>query len=170
MTSRRNIERHIESKALGRGEYCRMHQSLQGATFHREHAIPLSRGGPTQPDNLAWACPSCNLHKANRFDVIAPDTGNRVPLFNPRSGDWDEHFVGMVTAPSVKHRSAGPPLPHLSSITLDAYRFAKPRSFSASSRRTRAADNHRQCSPGSTLKEPTFPRSPQPPSARMARG
>jgi hypothetical protein len=32
------------------------------------------------------------LHKANRIDVIAPDTGNRVPLFNRRSDAWDEHF------------------------------------------------------------------------------
>jgi hypothetical protein len=32
------------------------------------------------------------LHKANRINFIDPDTGNRVPLFNPRSDDWDEHF------------------------------------------------------------------------------
>ncbi len=36
--------------------------------------------------------PSCNLHKANRIDAVDPDTGNKVPLFNPRSGHWDEHF------------------------------------------------------------------------------
>ena len=92
MTSRRAIERHVEARAVDRCEYCRMHQSLQGATFHVEHVIPLSRGGHSQIDNLAWACPSCNLHKANRIDAIEPDTGNRVPLFNPRSDDWEEHF------------------------------------------------------------------------------
>jgi hypothetical protein len=32
----------------------------------------------------------CNWPKANRFHVIDPDAGNRVPLFNPCSGDWDE--------------------------------------------------------------------------------
>jgi hypothetical protein len=92
MTSRRDIERHVEARAVGRCEYCRMHQSLQGATFHIEHVIPLSRGGHSQLENLAWACPSCNLHKANRIDAIDPDTGNRVPLLNPRSDGWDEHF------------------------------------------------------------------------------
>jgi 5-methylcytosine-specific restriction endonuclease McrA len=69
-----------------------MHQSLQGATFHVEHAIPLSRSGHSQPDNLSWAHPSCNLHKANRIDVIDPETGNRVSLFNLRSDDCHEHF------------------------------------------------------------------------------
>jgi hypothetical protein len=92
MTSPRDIERQVEARAVGRCEYCRMHQALQGATFHLEHVMPLSRGGHSQLDNLAWACPSCNLRKANRIDAIDPDTGNRVPLFNPRSDNWDEHF------------------------------------------------------------------------------
>jgi hypothetical protein len=92
MTSRRDIERQVKAGAVGRCEYCRMHQSLQGATFPVEHVIPLSRGGHSQLDNLAWACPSRNLHKANRTDVIDPDTGNRVPLFHPRFDDWNEHF------------------------------------------------------------------------------
>jgi hypothetical protein len=69
-----------------------MHQSLQGATFHVEHVIPRSRGGHSQLGNLAWAWPSCNLHKANRIDVIDPDTSNQVPQLNPRSDAWHEHF------------------------------------------------------------------------------
>jgi hypothetical protein len=32
------------------------------------------------------------LHKANRIDVIDPDTGDQVLLFNPRIDDWDRHF------------------------------------------------------------------------------
>lgn len=92
MTSRRDIGRHVEDRAVGRCEYCRMHQSLQGATFHVEHVIPRSRGGPSELDNLAWACPGCNLHKANRTDVIDPDTGDQVLLSNPRIDDWDGHF------------------------------------------------------------------------------
>jgi hypothetical protein len=92
MTSRRDIEQHVQARAVGCCEYCRMHQSLQGATFHVEHVVPLSRGGDSQLDNLAWACPSCNLHKASRIDAIDPDAGNQVPLFSPRSDIWDEHF------------------------------------------------------------------------------
>ena len=92
MTSRRDLEQQVEARAAGRREYCRMHQSLQGATFHVEHVVPRSRGGPAQLDNLAWACPSCNLRKANRIEEIDPDTGLQVRLFHPRVNDWQIHF------------------------------------------------------------------------------
>ena len=92
MASRRDMAQEVEARAGGRCEYCRMHQSLQGATFHLEHVVPRSRGGLSQPNNLAWACPSCNLRKANRVQVIDPDTGNQVPLFNPRADNWASHF------------------------------------------------------------------------------
>ena len=69
-----------------------MHQSLQGATFHVEHVTPSSKGGPTTLENLAWCCPSCNLHKADRTEGIDPDTAAVVPLFHPRRDRWGEHF------------------------------------------------------------------------------
>ena len=50
--------RRVEARAGGRCEYCRMHQALQGATFHVEHIMPSSRGGVSDLDNLAWCCPS----------------------------------------------------------------------------------------------------------------
>jgi len=43
-------------------------------------------------DNLALACPSCNLGKADRTEAADPQTGNRVPLFNPRHDEWQSHF------------------------------------------------------------------------------
>jgi hypothetical protein len=69
-----------------------MHQSLQGATFHIEHITPQSRGGRTLIDNLALACPACNLHKSDRVLAHDPETGQQVPLFNPRVDVWSEHF------------------------------------------------------------------------------
>jgi len=69
-----------------------MHQSLQGATFHVEHIVPQARGGHTQLQNLAWACPSCNLHKAHRIESVDPGTSNQVPLFHPRVDNWNTHF------------------------------------------------------------------------------
>lgn len=69
-----------------------MHQSLQGATFHVEHIVPHARGGAPDLDNLAWACPSCNLHKADRTAVSLPGVAEQVPLFNPRTDAWNEHF------------------------------------------------------------------------------
>jgi hypothetical protein len=92
MSSRAETLRFVEARAGGRCEYCRMHQTLQGATFHVEHIVPSSRGGVSEPDNLAWACPSCNLHKSDRIDALDPESNNLVPLFNPRGQHWDEHF------------------------------------------------------------------------------
>jgi hypothetical protein len=70
-----------------------MHQSLQGARFHLEHVVPLSRGGATDLENLAWACPGCNLRKSDRVDVIDPGTQVAVPIFHPRSYSWHAHFA-----------------------------------------------------------------------------
>lgn len=70
-----------------------MHQSLQGATFHIEHITPKVAGGSNDPDNLALACPGCNLAKADRTAATDPDTGGRVPLFNPRADRWGDHFA-----------------------------------------------------------------------------
>jgi len=69
-----------------------MHQSLQGATFHVEHIIPSSMGGDSEEANLAWCCPSCNLHKSSNMEAIDPISGNLVTLYNPRRDKWEEHF------------------------------------------------------------------------------
>ena len=92
MTLSEEYENHIRDRAGGRCEYCQMHQALQGATFHIEHVIPRSRGGLTQTDNLAWACPSCNLAKAGRVEGTDAETGLSAPLFNPRLDNWLDHF------------------------------------------------------------------------------
>src|SRR2546423_12064771 len=92
MMSRRDLALHVEDRAAGRCEYCRMQQSLQGATFHVEHIIPQSRGGPTALENLAWCCPSCNLHKSDRAQALDAETNQLVPLFDPRNQRWEEHF------------------------------------------------------------------------------
>ena len=44
--------RLVSTRAGDRCEYCRMHQSLQGATFHVEHIVPRSRGGPIRTREL----------------------------------------------------------------------------------------------------------------------
>jgi hypothetical protein len=85
--------RQVIARAGNRCEYCLMHQSLQGATFHIERIVPQSAGGPDTVDNLALACPSCNLGKSDRVRVPDPDTGQETPLFNPRVDRWGDHFA-----------------------------------------------------------------------------
>jgi hypothetical protein len=86
------MERRVRARAADRCEYCQMHQALQGATFHVEHIVPRSHGGATRLGNLAWSCPGCNLHKAGRIDFPDPETSRGVPLYNPRSDCWGDHF------------------------------------------------------------------------------
>lgn len=82
----------VQKRAADRCQYCQMHQRLQGATFHVEHIIPRSKGGTTELANLALACPSCNLHKADRTTAVDPESGARVPLFYPGQQTWSDHF------------------------------------------------------------------------------
>lgn len=92
MTTRAELAREVRQRAGDRCEYCRMHESLQGATFHLEHVCPRAAGGGSVFENLALACPSCNLCKSDRQCLIDPDTGTDVALFDPRRDPWDEHF------------------------------------------------------------------------------
>src|SRR5262245_17354754 len=92
MSSWADTIRQVEARAAGRCEYCRMHQSLQGASFHVEHVVPNARGGGSDLANLAIACPGCNLHKSDLVEAVDPDSGLSVPLFNPRTDSWADHF------------------------------------------------------------------------------
>lgn len=91
--SRAERDRLVFERAGGRCEYCRMHSALQGATFHVEHTLPTARGGGDELDNLALACPGCNLHKSSRVSLLDPVTGGSVPIFNLRSDCWSDHFA-----------------------------------------------------------------------------
>lgn len=82
----------VRARAHGRCQYCLMHQSLQGATFHAEHVVPRVKGGSTDAANLVLACPACNLRKADRTTARDPETGASTPLFHPEQQTWAEHF------------------------------------------------------------------------------
>lgn len=49
------LSRAVRTRANGRCQYCLMHESLQGATFHLEHIIPRCKGGRSDLENLAVA-------------------------------------------------------------------------------------------------------------------
>lgn len=73
-------------------EYCLLH--VDYATFAHEidHILPRKHGGGDSVDNLAYACAQCNRYKGSDFAAIDPETGEIVPLFNPRTDVWAEHF------------------------------------------------------------------------------
>ena len=86
------LRRLVIQKAADRCEYCSLSQAGQAATFHIDHITPVVAGGTTTANNLALACVSCSLRKAARQMVEDPETGEKVPIFNPRQQVWKEHF------------------------------------------------------------------------------
>jgi hypothetical protein len=87
------IEARVIARAGNRCEYCQMHQSLQGASFHLEHVVPRSKAGESTWENLALACPGCNFKKSDHVDGRDPQSGQIVPLFHPRNDTWTAHFA-----------------------------------------------------------------------------
>lgn len=87
-----SIRRLVRERAQDCCEYCRMAQAIQGATFHIEHIVPRRKGGKDEAENLALACPSCNLHKSEHTESEDPEAGQVVSLFHPRRDKWEEHF------------------------------------------------------------------------------
>jgi HNH endonuclease len=89
----REIERQVRMDARNRCGYCLSPQHLVMARLEIEHIIPLLKGGPNAISNLWLACPFCNGHKAAKTHATDPSTGVLVPLFNPRTQVWSEHFA-----------------------------------------------------------------------------
>ncbi len=87
-----SLRDRVRKRAKGRCEYCRDPDDFTTASFHCDHIIPRKAKGKTELDNLAWACPWCNTHKHTKMYAHDPQTGRRVPLFNPRLKKWKRHF------------------------------------------------------------------------------
>jgi hypothetical protein len=58
-----------------------------------DHITPISKGGATTLSNLWLACYRCNEFKASQTEARDPVTDKSVPLFNPRTQVWSEHFA-----------------------------------------------------------------------------
>lgn len=88
----RAMRQRVAETAQYRCGYCLTPQRLSGAQMHIEHIIPLSQGGASHADNLWLACAWCNSFKGTLERATDPQTGETVPLFNPRTQVWREHF------------------------------------------------------------------------------
>ena len=81
-------------RAGNRCEYCRVPQEATPfIPFHVEHVRARQHAGDDSPDNLALACDRCNAYKGPNLVSVDPETGETVPLFNPRLHDWSETFL-----------------------------------------------------------------------------
>lgn len=60
--------------------------------FHVDHIIAEQHGGSDDFENLALCCSRCNYSKGPNLSGIDPSSGSIVPLFNPRTESWHDHF------------------------------------------------------------------------------
>jgi hypothetical protein len=87
------LRQSVRARAAYHCEYCRLPQEFSELRFHIEHVIPRQHGGGDDADNLALACPDCNLRKGPNLTGIDPETGEVVRLFHPRRDVWSDHFA-----------------------------------------------------------------------------
>lgn len=84
-------------------EYCHTSELWQYVRFTLDHVVPLGEGGNETLENLALACFHCNRRKSNKQTATDPQSGVVVPLFNPRTQLWTEHFCwstdGLLVLP-----------------------------------------------------------------------
>jgi hypothetical protein len=86
------VQRRVEAAAKYRCGYCLTAKLVSGAQMHIEHIIPTSKGGTSDESNLWLSCAWCNSYKGVQISASDPETGQVVPLFNPRAERWHEHF------------------------------------------------------------------------------
>lgn len=60
--------------------------------MHVDHVDPK---GADNLDNLCLACANCNSSKHKAIEALDPLTKRIVPLFNPRTQIWSDHFEWM---------------------------------------------------------------------------
>jgi hypothetical protein len=87
-----DLRQQVIERAHGRCEYCQAPLAIV-VEMEIDHIRPQSAGGPTDSDNLCLACAGCNGFKLAFQTAEDPDTGVIVPLFNPRTQPWDDHFA-----------------------------------------------------------------------------
>ena len=88
-----HLRQLVSRQSRGRCGYCLSSELITGIPLDLDHLIPTSLGGLTVEENLWSACSRCNGHKGNRVAARDPMSGEIVPLFNPRTQIWNEHFA-----------------------------------------------------------------------------
>lgn len=83
----------VRQRADGVCEYCHIPQRATPLVpFHVEHTIARQHGGGDDPEWLALACDRCNAYKGPNLSSVDPESGEVVPLYNPRHDRWSAHF------------------------------------------------------------------------------
>ncbi|MBI3243243.1 MAG: HNH endonuclease [Chloroflexi bacterium] len=73
--------------------YCHTQEVVSGIPLTLEHLTPKARGGSDAEENLWLSCRLCNEAKGVLTEAADPQTGEAVPLYNPRTQTWAGHFA-----------------------------------------------------------------------------
>src|SRR5215831_15119567 len=98
--------RIVRERAQLRCEYCHADERWQFIRFTIDHILPQSAGGSDDAENLALACRNCNERRSNRGEGRDLETGEIVPIFNPRQGVWADHFAWNVNRTRIVGRTS----------------------------------------------------------------
>lgn len=82
----------VAKRADNRCEYCRASEKAFNFPFQVEHIIPQARGGSDDLDNLALACPACNMFKSDFQTGWDAETQANAGLFHLRRDVWALNF------------------------------------------------------------------------------
>lgn len=97
-----DVRSRIHEADRDRCRYCLTCEANSGTPLTYDHITPRSRGGSTSFENVCRACRTCNEFKADAANAVDPVTGEVVPLFNPRTQRWDDHFGWSADATRVE--------------------------------------------------------------------
>ena len=109
-----SLQRDVRERAGNRCEYCLIHEDDIAFRPHVDHIVSRKHGGPSDIENLAYACVICNRSKGSDVASIDGRSGEIVRLFHPRKDLWADHFqldggsiralsdVGSATAALLK--------------------------------------------------------------------
>jgi hypothetical protein len=100
------LRRQVRQDAGSRCGYCLSAEQLTGSPLTFDHIVPTAAGGLTSRDNLWLACHRCNEFKADRKDALDRDSNERVPIYNPRTQNWREHFAWSPDGTSIRGLTA----------------------------------------------------------------
>ncbi len=71
-----------------------------------DHIVPEALGGATERHNLWLACSRCNDFKGDRVDGFDIISGQQVPLFNPQTQVWTDHFAWSLDGLQIEGLTA----------------------------------------------------------------
>lgn len=89
----KKLRQRVAVRAARQCEYCCLPQAFAQHKYEPDHIRARQHGGQTVFENLAFACFCCNRRKGPNVASFDPLTGQLVPLFNPRTQLWHEHFA-----------------------------------------------------------------------------